>query len=96
MPIVAAINKIDVEGPLEEAGIRELLDSDVQRTCALSGRGVNELRDRMFASLVGEDLPAADAPVVTTASVAAALAEAIARLDSAESEASGFDTTVLE
>jgi len=84
MPLLPVINKIDLEGPVDASEIRKMLGVDVQRTCALTGRGIEQLRKRIFTSLVGETVPTRDAPVVTLRDVAAALDEAAAKLDSTD------------
>lgn len=73
--LVPVINKIDLAGPLDEATVREMFGSNVERTCALSGRGIDNLRGRIFTALVDGEVPGRDAAVLTTESVAAALQE---------------------
>jgi len=81
MPLIPVINKIDLEEHLAAADVRDMLSLDVLMTCALTGRGIEELRRSVFASLVGAEVPARDAPVVTTAALAEALDAVAAKID---------------
>ena len=94
MPLVPVINKIDLDGPLDASHVRSMVGVSVQRTCALSGRGVEELRARLWTALVGDDVPARDAAVVTTAGVSSALDEARRRLASGRDTGGVFDAVL--
>jgi hypothetical protein len=76
------INKMDLDGPLSASRVRELTGADVQPTCALTGRGIDVLRARIVAALVGRETPGRDAAVVTLADVAEALAKSAQAVDS--------------
>jgi tRNA modification GTPase len=81
MAVVPVVNKIDLEGPLDERELGATVGSKVLRTCALTGRGIAELGKTVFGLLAPGEVPARDAAVVTTARVATALDEATARLE---------------
>lgn len=81
-PLVAVVNKIDLKGPVSAPKIHGLVHHDVLRTCALTGRGIDELRKKLFATLAGADVPNRDSAVVTLNEVADALALAAQKIDS--------------
>lgn len=89
LPVIPVVNKIDLDGPLDETELRATLGRhasgdlgvDVLRTCALAGVGIAELRRTVLRLLVGDKVPAPDAAVVTAARVASVLDEATARLE---------------
>ena len=83
LPLLGVINKIDLSGPLDETRVRRLLAGEVLRTCALTGRGIEALRQKMVTTLVGE-LPPRDAAVVTLGSLARDLDETARRVKSGE------------
>ena len=75
LQLLGVINKIDLEGPANGLELAEL-PGPLVRTCALTGRGIGELRKRIFAALAGDSVPPRDAAVVTTSEVAQALSRA--------------------
>ncbi len=81
MTVVPVVNKMDLAGPLSAGRVRELAGADAQPTCALTGRGVDELRARLVLALVGQNAPARDAAVVTLADVADALEKTVRTVD---------------
>ena len=93
--VVPVINKIDLDGPVEASQIRGMVGSEVQRTCALTGQGTEELRRRVFTSLVGSEVPSRDSAVVTTREVAAALDEAAREVESGSRAGCLFDGSLL-
>lgn len=96
MTLIPVMNKIDLEGPAAAEEISAMTGEDVQRVCALTGRGVDALRKRIFTSLVGTDIPPRDAAVVTTGSVKSALDEAVSKHDRTASGSIIFDRRILE
>ncbi len=71
--LVPVVNKIDLDGPLTPERVREITGSAPLNVCALSGRGVDELRSRLVAEILHGPAPERDAAVVTFADVAEAL-----------------------
>jgi tRNA modification GTPase len=82
--LVPVVNKIDLEGPTGDDEIRDMLGMEALRTSAVTGSGIEELRTRICTCLVGTDVPARDAAVVTLSSVDSVLAEAAHALKSGE------------
>ncbi|KPJ56566.1 MAG: hypothetical protein AMS16_02170 [Planctomycetes bacterium DG_58] len=93
--LVPVINKIDLDGPVEASQIRRLVGAEVQRTCALTGEGTEELGRRIFTCLVGSEVPPRDSAVVTTREVAAALDEAAREVQSGSRGGCLFDGSLL-
>ncbi|HUV39632.1 MAG TPA: GTP-binding protein [Planctomycetota bacterium] len=96
LPLVPVMNKIDLDGPATAREIGELTREEVQRVCALTGRGVEPLRGRIVGALVGTPLPARDAAVVTTRRVRNALDEAVSKHDRSAADGTVFDRDILE
>ena len=94
--LVPVINKIDLAGPLDVPRLRSMVGADVQRTCALTGRGIDQLRRKLLVELVGTALPNRDAAVVTLTEVADALAKACERIDSGSGDEPLLDPSLLE
>ena len=89
-------DKVDLEGPLDAAEVGRLVGADDQETCALTGRGIEDLRRRVFDLLVGGEVPPRDAAVVTTPTVALALEEAAGKLEAGKQSGPLLDESLLE
>lgn len=67
--VISVVNKMDLPGGLPETALADTLDPELIHTCALSGRGSDELKRRVLTELFGPELPAVGTPIVFTEAV---------------------------